>query len=144
MTTLLRKNDAWGGLFSPSFIDNMFNETYGKHCEISSDYPYDIFIERGEENQPICYKLRMALSGFSKKDISVKVIDDNLIIEINVAEKEEREYIHHGIAHRNSKVVFKLGSKVDIDKITSKYEDGLLKIDVPIIEKAIRDIKFID
>lgn len=153
MTTLSTQwpYEPFTGLFSPSFVKDLFEgldypqkEAY----DIKSDYPYDLYVERNEDKQIINYVLEYALSGFKKEDISVKVVGNELRVNVNQDTSDEvpgesvRDYLHKGIAHRNTRVSFKLGSMVDKKKIAMEFNNGLLTINIPIMSEETVELKF--
>jgi HSP20 family molecular chaperone IbpA len=112
---------------------------------IKSDYPYNIYIERDDDNQIVSWNLQYALSGFTKEEISVKVVGDELRINVEKTkddECKEVEYYHKGIAHRDTRVNFKLGPLVDSDNIKMTFENGMLDITIPVSTKTTKEIKF--
>ena len=152
MTTLQTQwpydEPLFGGIFSPqlekAFL-NGFEKSSEKVYNVESIYPYDLKIIRNKDKEVTKFILNFALSGFSKDEITVKVIDDDLKIEVEKQEEkcsDNIEFVHHGIAHRNMKVCFKIGSLVDKENISMKYEDGLLKIDIPVKPKETYEVKF--
>ena len=61
----------------------------------------------------------VVLAGFSKKDISINTNNETLEIK---AKNEER---------KSKEAKLKLNGLVSIDKISSKLQDGILKINLP-------------
>ena len=74
------------------------------------------------------YEIVMALAGYKKDQLDIRVEDRTLIVEtINREEEDsEVELLHHGIAQRNFKSSFALGEYVQVK--SAKLEDGLLTI----------------
>lgn len=76
------------------------------------------------------WQVEVALAGFRKDDIEVKVQDRTLTIASDVVEPEEEslygEVVHHGIAQRNFTINFALAEYVEVDE--AKMEDGILTI----------------
>lgn len=125
-------------LFDPHAVSRMFEELDRDVFNVRSSYPYNIVQKEG------AVVLEYALAGFAKEDIKVYVEEDELKIEASEEvdeEKEEPNYLHQGIAKRDLKVSFKLGTTVDIGKIKSSFVDGLLTVEVPLKEKEVVDIK---
>ena len=79
------------------------------------------------------YLLEAELPGFDKKDISVDVEGDQLVIRAareESTEEEEKNYVHrerhYGTYTRRFDIV-----GIDVEKIGAKYEDGILKLTLP-------------
>lgn len=76
------------------------------------------------------WQIEMAVAGFRKDDIELKVQDRTLTVSSEVVEPEEEEtfgeVLHHGIAQRNFKTTFALAEYVEVD--SAKLEDGILTI----------------
>jgi molecular chaperone IbpA len=77
------------------------------------------------------YEITMALAGYKKDQISVKVNERELIVKSVIADAttdEDKELLHHGIAQRNFTSTFALGEYVQVK--AAKLEDGLLTINL--------------
>jgi molecular chaperone IbpA len=74
------------------------------------------------------WQIEMALAGFRKDDIEIKVQERTLTVSSEVEPPEETygEVIHHGIAQRNFTTNFALAEYVEVDE--AKMEDGILTI----------------
>jgi len=150
MTTLHTEwpfEPVFGGLFSPQFTQNIFEEfdkPFEKAYDLKTIYPYDLIIVKGKNDETEKFLLNFALSGFLKEEISVKIIDDEIKIDIHHSREDTDnwKYVHKGIAQRSMKSTFKLGSLVDKENITMDYENGLLSIDIPVKQKESYEIKF--
>lgn len=85
--------------------------------------PYDL--EMVNENH---YRITLAVAGFTKDDLDIETVDNQLIISGEILNKgEDKQYIFRGIASRSFKRVFHLAEHVRIDNAGLK--DGLLTID---------------
>lgn len=146
-------NTITDGLF-----DFYFNPCYPKYYDSgysSTVYSYDVknWYESLNPNNyadlypnyPVCdhcvyengeHELKFAVTGFKKEEISVEINDDFLIIKgISKKEKVECKVIHKKIANRDFEITFKISDKLDINKICSKLEDGVLTINIPLNEE---------
>lgn len=85
--------------------------------------PYDI--ERTGEDQ---YRVSLAVAGFTPDDITVTAEQNKLTVEGRKVEKDEREYLYHGISSRPFRRIFNLADYVQVKDAT--FENGLLKIDL--------------
>ena len=90
---------AWDLFKDPFFIG--FNREIERLSNVQlasrqTNYPpYDL-VKLDDDS----YKLSLAIAGFSKDDISVTVDNETLIVKGEIAETNDAEVIHKGIAAR--------------------------------------------
>lgn len=92
----------------------------------SSYPPYNI--ELLAEDQ---YRITMAIAGFSEDELEIESKQNNLVITGSkpaAAEKNDRKFLHQGIADRNFERKFQLGDHVKV--IGAFMENGLLHVDL--------------
>ncbi len=116
--------------FSPFYrstvgFDRLFSVLDGLAPEGKSSYPpYNI--ERTGED---AYRISVAVSGFSDDEISIEAKENNLIIKGGKSvetEKEERDFLHRGIAQRAFDLRFQLADYVEV--VGADLENGLLHV----------------
>ncbi len=116
--------------FSPFYrstvgFDRLFSVLDGLTPEGKSSYPpYNI--ERTGED---AYRISVAVSGFSDDEISIEAKENNLIIKGGKSvetEKEERDFLHRGIAQRAFDLRFQLADYVEV--VGADLENGLLHV----------------
>ena len=74
------------------------------------------------------YAIEIAISGFSKDEISIQIKENQLIVvgnHVNI-DNSEVEYLHRGLAARNFEQTFALTEYLTVDEAV--INDGLLKI----------------
>lgn len=99
---------------------------------VKTNYPMNIIDLNGNG-----FELQIALAGFSKGNIQVEVKDKILNIKVEPPVTDsETVYLRQGISYRNMETSFQLSDKIDVSKISVKFVDGLLKINVPLKEDA--------
>ena len=131
-------------LFDEFFNDFFSNPNYliGKE---KSSYPMNINRVVDENGVVKAYHLEYALAGFKKDEIKVTISNDILTVKAEhnteeTSEETERETVYRGISYRNLSMSYKLMNNVDKKNITSKFENGLLEINIPaIIEEEKKD-----
>ena len=125
---LTRTNNT---LFDVLFDDrNNTNETFTPASDIyETDSTYDV---------------NLALAGFKKKDITLKIEDNSLIISGERKKDESKKYNLRQSAYGKFRKVYTLPEDINSDKITAKMEDGILHIEIPKdqlkLKKRLRDI----
>lgn len=86
------------------------------------------------------YALALAVPGYTKEDIEVK-IDDNILTitsekKEEVSEKEGEKFTRREFKYAAFKRTFTLPDTVDATNIEGKYENGILNISIPKKEEA--------
>lgn len=132
------------GLFSPNWFEQVVNELNSAQVyNTDSSYPYNIILTKDESDTPREYTIEMALAGISKENISVKVREGVLIINIHKPDEDvdnRRQYLRQGISQKKSSAKFTLTKDVDGKNIKSTYIDGLLRVVVPCIQPETQNI----
>ncbi len=132
--------DEWMGRFFPDFSD-VDKALYGKHGKnmMKTDVK-----ETGET-----YQLAVEIPGFDKNDISVELNNGYLTIsafrELDKEEQGENEkYIRRERYEGTMQRGFYVGESIRQEDIRAKYENGVLKLEVPKEDKKkIRQNRYI-
>lgn len=120
----------------------------GLHSLTTSSFPKVNFgvVKRG--NTYIKFVLDVALAGYNPDDISVEIDKKDRTITIEscpteseecVVEGEEKEVyieIDHEIKQSYFKRSFTAPDRADLENITHKYQDGILTLEIPIMDSA--------
>lgn len=103
-------------------VQQFFGETFGNQ-KANSKYPLtNVYDEDG-----IAY-MEIAVAGFSKDEIKIRVENDTLTItgEATKVDESKRNYIKKDIAMRSFEKSYSL--MFDVEKIDATFENGILKI----------------
>lgn len=130
-------------LWSPDILDVIFNGVDDVFKDYNPCVPYNViekyeksssyFSNKIEENRHIASCIEVALAGYDKKDIDVKIVGDEIQIIISKAtESENVHYVHRGISKRSGTLKFKLAALYDKKNIRSSFRNGLLTIEIPV------------
>ena len=114
-------------------FDSMFERLFGdiERTETASGFPpYNIRKDAEEK-----YTIEMAVAGFSQEDLEVELKEGVLTIR-SKSEKEEKEYLHRGIARRAFSRSFTLSDDIVIKG--ADLVNGMLTID---LERIVPDEK---
>ena len=106
-------------------FDTMFDRLFGdvQRTETASGFPpYNI--RKDEEEK---YTIEMAVAGFSQDDLEVELKEGVLTVR-SKSEKEEKEYLHRGIAKRAFSRSFTLSDDVIVKG--ADLVNGMLTIDL--------------
>ena len=116
--------------FSPFYrstvgFDRLFSALDGLTSEGKSSYPPYNIERTGEDT----YRISVAVSGFSADEIAIEAKENNLTIKGGKSvetEKQEREFLHRGIAQRAFDLRFQLADYVEV--VGADLENGLLHV----------------
>ncbi|MFH1319460.1 MAG: Hsp20/alpha crystallin family protein [Bacteroidota bacterium] len=135
--TLVKWNNrnvpALSNLFEDFFNENHFNLIRGLDTETVPA----VNIKETDSD----YIVEVAAPGFEKKDFNVHVNNNQLLISSEKEAKNEEKDEHFtkrefscSSFHRT----FTLPEIVKADKITAKYDNGILKLVIPKIDEAVQ------
>ena len=139
MTNLMSRNRF--PFMNNSMFDEMINDFFGKPTfwtgKEKSNYPMNV-IRIIKNDEIVAYRLEYALAGFNKEDIKISVNGDVLKVEakmpkpiVDEDDKDGEVIIYQGISYRDLSLSYKFMENADKKNITSKFENGLLKITIP-------------
>ena len=121
---------------NPRYINDLFDEVFkgipaswGNDSGAGAIFPAVNIHETAE-----AYNLELNAAGLSKEDIKVNAENDLLTISYDRKEETERKdgkTIRKEFSHRSFKRSFSLDEKIDVDAISARYEDGILKLTLP-------------
>ncbi|QBP06041.1 hypothetical protein [Synechococcus phage S-B68] len=104
-------------------LETIFNRLDALHDSAATNYPPYNIIRTGEDTQ----ELEIALSGFTREEIEVSTERNVLNVSTHkVGHKDDREYVHKGLAKRTFSRNWQLSDDTVVDGVT--YVDGLLVI----------------
>lgn len=90
------------------------------------------------------YVLELSAPGFEKPDFKINL--DGNMLTISAEKKEEKQedpgkQIRREFSHKAFKRSFTIDEKIDEEKINARYENGILKLDLPKKEIAKPEAK---
>ncbi len=142
---LVKRNDLWfpsiNDLFGSFFDDNQTND--GLIFKTGRSIPA-VNIKENDKN----FEVEVAAPGMNKKDFKVEV--ENNVLTISAETKEEKEekkenYSRKEFSYESFERSFTLPQDiVDADKIKAKYDNGILKIEIPKKEEKAKLSKVIN
>ena len=105
--------EDFGKMFDENILRGSYKQSYP---------PYDIV--KVTDNK---YNIQIALAGYSKKDIEVKVEENALSVKsIRESSEEKQEVIHQGISKRYFERHFTIADVVEV--LGAELKDGLLTV----------------
>ena len=123
-------------LLTRSVIDDIWDGFFTNPAPMiqkaTSGYPVtDIYVDESGNST-----IELALAGFTKEQLNIEVKDRGITIHAD-AGGTEGESISRRIARRSfSKTFYDYGNKLDLERITATFENGLLVVKVPPVLEA--------
>ena len=119
-------------------FDHIFDALQDIHTHANDGYPPHNVVRDGDSK----YVIEMAVAGFKKKDIEIKVKEHILTIEGNRDKRREADaYVHKGISGRKFEKSFRLSEYTEVTG--ADLTDGILTVKLEVIlpeEKQPRTI----
>ena len=120
------------------FKDNLFDDFFSFKSSLPA-----LNVSEDDYN----YQIDVAYPGAKKENFTIQIKDNNLVIkyENKVESKvEEKNYHKREFSSESFIRTLEIPGNSDIENIKSKYEDGVLNINIPKLEKPEEDIKTVD
>lgn len=114
-----------------NFFKNDYHEDYVKNCE--GNPATNIFETEGE------FKIELLLPGFKKEDVQLVQKENLLTIKVdnvNEEKSEEYKYEHREFGAYKFERNYRLPKSIDTEKISAKFENGILNVVLPKKEEA--------
>lgn len=115
-------------------FDNLFNDFERRFAnQINTNYPPFNIIKTGENT----YQLEVAVTGFSKDELTVEVDQDTLIVRGSKNrgnDEAEVQYLHHGLASRDFNRAWPLAEYIEVGAV--KIKNGVLTVN---LERIVPD-----
>lgn len=90
------------------------------------------------------YVIELAVPGFEKKDVNLKIDDDQLHIEAKKEAENKEDFMMHEFNTEFLQRTFILPDDVDSEAIKAHYKNGVLRIELPLQEDKKPVSKTID
>jgi HSP20 family protein len=127
--------------FSKS-IDGMMKDLFNEFpTAVSKTFREDVlhFPPVNIVDKDAAFVIEMAAPGFEKADFNVKL--ENNILTISTEKKETasettEKIVRQEFSKKSFKRSFTIDEKIDTDNINAKYENGILKLELPKKEVA--------
>jgi HSP20 family protein len=104
-------------LFDPFDLDAVFDEFLGLGRNPRSQM---VRVEGG-------YALEIEAPGMKKQDFKIDIDRDAIAVSAHVEKRSEHEFYR-----RSFEKSWRLPSGTDIGRVEARYEDGILRIDLPV------------
>lgn len=132
---LAKFSNQFPSLFDRFFENDLFDWSNRNYSNTNTTLP-SVNIREDHEG----FEVEMAAPGFTKSDFKIELNNDLLTIssekKIENEIKEGQRFTKREFSYQSFSRSFSLPNTVDNDKINAKYENGLLKINIPKKEEA--------
>ena len=114
----------------PVFFEDFINNLFGSN--IYTDIPPYNIVDNDKE-----FLIEFSVPGFDKKDFLLEVEENNLKVSklSSKDNKPENNFFKRQFNYSQFEKNFTIPEEVNIEKINSKYENGILKIFLPKIKE---------
>lgn len=133
--TLVRYQNQWPGLFD-RFFNNDFEGWNRNNFSMTNTTLPNLNIKETKDS----FLVEVAAPGFEKSDFKIELNNDLLTIssekKINNELKDGERITKQEFSYQSFSRSFTLPEHVDEEKISAKYENGILFIDIPKKEEA--------
>ncbi len=124
------------GFFAPSF-GNIINEILNSPLhEVVADRPKkythpaaNVIAEDGK------YILSLAIPGLTKKDVSIKIDKNKLVVKSETEDNKEIKYRLKEFNFSKFERAFTLSENADVENIVASFKNGILEVTIPVLEE---------
>jgi len=136
------------GLVDQLFQDNLtrfFNDDFWGSGSVSRSSQVPVNIKETDKT----YEMELVAPGLKKEDLKLNVSNDMLTVsfehkEENNQENENEGWLKREYRHQSFSRSFSLDDTIDANKISAKYQDGVLHLSLPKKEGAQKISKNIE
>ena len=137
-------------------MNNNYRSFDGLMKELFNDFPSAVTKTVREDvlhyppvnitDKPASYGVELMVPGFEKADFNIKLDNNTLTVSTEkkeVAAVENEKSIRKEFALKTFKRSFTVNEKIDTENISAKYENGILKLELPkkeIMNAGAKDI----
>ena len=133
--SLARFSNQVPGLFDRFFENDLFDWSNRNYSNTNTSLPS---VNVKEDNE--AFEVEMAAPGFEKKDFKIEINNSVLTVssekKVENETKEGQQFTRKEFSFQSFSRSFTLPNIVEGDKISAKYENGILKIGIPKKEEA--------
>lgn len=116
-------------------FDNFLRNDYHENYLLNSQRPATNIFETAKD-----FRIEVLLPGFAKEDVQMNFHKDLLTIKVDKELKDEGTeymYAHREFGPFNFEKQFQIPKTVDAEKISARFENGVLTVVLPKKEEAV-------
>ena len=133
--TLSRFSNNYPSLFGQLFDNDLFDWTNRNYSDTNTTLPSVNIKENAD-----AFKVEMAVPGFDKKDFKIELNHNVLTIssekKVENETKNDEHFTRREYSYQSFSRSFTLPEAANGDKISAKYDNGILDIEIPKREEA--------
>ena len=133
--SLMRFSNQYPTLFDRFFENDLFDWSNRNYSTTNTTLPA-VNIKEDEDR----FEVEIAAPGFVKKDFKIELDNDLLTIssekEVRDELKEKEKFTKREFSYQSFSRSFTLPNTVHNDKISARYEGGILKVSIPKKDEA--------
>ncbi len=138
--TILKYSKGTNDFFTNQLMDQLFRETKGNLQNATKGaYAFNSYTNVVDEKES--FVIEMAIPGFTKKEVAIKVENGLLKITGAKEESEDRNYLRREFTANNLERSFKLSDGIDQENISAEVRDGILFVNLPKVKVEEPKIK---
>ncbi|GAB3910227.1 Hsp20/alpha crystallin family protein [Larkinella knui] len=140
MRTLVQYNQL------PTFFDNLVSREFNRHFStpaVAKSVNSVVPAVNVKEDET-AYHIELAAPGLKKEDFAINLNNNQLTISAKLEEAKEEKaenYTRKEFSYNSFERSFRLPKNVNNEQIQAAYTDGILKIDLPKVEKPVIEPK---
>lgn len=133
-----------------NWVDQLFQNNLNRFFD---DFPRDMGTARSrvpvniKENDK-SYEVQVVAPGLQKKDFKINIENNRLTVSFEHQEEKKEEnkkgWLRQEYRQQSFSHSFSLDDSVDANKVVARYEDGVLKLDIPKTERSQQTTRQID
>lgn len=134
-----RRNQSLADSFGRDLV--RFGRDFDRFFDIFDNTMATDIVDRGDQ-----YELTCELPGLEKEDIKISIEDNTMTIAVDQrSEREEKSESYVLQERRACKYNRRFDIRgIDKDKITGSYKDGILKLNLPKLQKEDEGQQYLD
>ena len=147
MTSIMKRENGgsdvpttFSGLVDQLFQNNLnrfFNDDFWSLGGVNRSTQVPVNIRETDKT----YEMELVAPGLRKEDLKLNVSDDMLTIsfehkEENKQNNEQEGWLKREYRHQSFSRSFNVGDTIDVNKISARYQDGILHLTLPKKEGA--------
>jgi HSP20 family protein len=133
--TLMRFSNQFPTLFDRFLENDLFDWSNKNYSTTNTTVP-SVNIKESTDG----FEVDLAAPGFEKKDFNIELNHDLMTIssekKIENETREGEDYVRREFSYQSFNRSFTLPNSADAEKIKAKYENGILRVNIPKKEEA--------
>jgi HSP20 family protein len=138
MRTLVQYNQL------PAFFDRLVASEFNRQFSTPAKTVNSVVPAANIKEDETAYHIELAAPGLKKEDFAINLTNNQLTISAKqeeVKEEKAENFTRKEFSYNSFERSFRLPKNVNNEQIQAAYTDGILKIDLPKVEKPVIEPK---